>query len=73
VGLDQGPQFTSSRIFALTLSILFFTLSMVLDFLVIREIFFPSKVGPNPGPPQGEWMALWDLDVSELGRGEKRE
>jgi hypothetical protein len=31
---------------------LVFTLSMVLDFLVIREIFLPSKGGPNPGPRQ---------------------
>jgi hypothetical protein len=34
------------------LSILVFTLSKVLDFLVIREIFSLSKGGPNPGPCQ---------------------
>jgi hypothetical protein len=52
VGLDRGLHSSSSWILSLTLSILAFTLSIVSDFLVIREIFLRSKGGPNPGPRQ---------------------
>jgi hypothetical protein len=44
VGLDQGLLSSLSLIFALTLSILAFTLSMVLECLVVLgEIISPSK------------------------------
>jgi hypothetical protein len=44
VGLDQGLFSSLSRIFALTLSILSFTLSMVLEYLVVlREVISASK------------------------------
>jgi hypothetical protein len=36
----------------LTLSILAFTLSMVLDYLVFKEDIVTVKGGPNPGPRQ---------------------
>jgi hypothetical protein len=52
VGLDWGPQSSSSRILALTSSILAFTLSMVLGYLVFKEDPFTVKGGPNPGPRQ---------------------
>jgi hypothetical protein len=52
-GLDQGPFSSLSRIFALTLSILAFTLSMVLECLaVFKGDNFAIKGGPNPGPRQ---------------------
>jgi hypothetical protein len=40
------------EIFALTLSILAFTLSVVLDCLVFRGDNLTFKGGPNPGPRQ---------------------
>jgi hypothetical protein len=52
VGLDQGSQSSSYRIFALASSILTFTLSMVLDYLMLKENLFTVKGGPNPGPRQ---------------------
>jgi hypothetical protein len=50
VGLDQGPQFSLSRILVLMLSILAFMLLMVLDYLAFKEVFSSSKGGRNPGP-----------------------
>jgi hypothetical protein len=52
VGLDQGPQSFSSRILALTLSLLAFILSTVLGYLVFKGDHFAIKKGPNPGPRQ---------------------
>jgi hypothetical protein len=46
VGLDRGPRSSLSSILALTLSILAFTLSMVLGYLVFKEDPFAVKRGP---------------------------
>jgi hypothetical protein len=49
VGLDRGPQSSSSWISALTLAILAFTLSTVLGYLVFNGDLFAVKGGPNSG------------------------
>jgi hypothetical protein len=50
VGLDWGPQSSSSWILALALSILAFTLSTVLGYLMFKGDLFAIKGGPNLGP-----------------------
>jgi hypothetical protein len=56
VGLDRGLQSSSSRILALTSSILAFTL--VLGYLVFEEDHFAVKWDHNPGPCHYDCLRL---------------